>query len=676
MSRANATIGNFRSLERAITPGWFAIVCRQLSRYLFVLTLCSQSLTLAALAETRVALVIGISAYQGLPELKNPRNDAADVADALRQQGFSVIYGEDLDQAAMTERITRFAARVRQADVALFYFAGHGFQIDAQNYLVPADAIVRDMAGIKRATIDLRTVLQALEGTRGLRLVILDACRNNPLPQSGPEVTVGVRDGLARIGTGANFHFVFATEPDKVAYDGAGRNSPFTGALLSHIATRGQDLASMLIKVRRDVIAATGGQQVPWDSSSLTRPFAFHPGTPETVSPEVQLWQLGATQRDAALLRLYIDRFPSGAHISEARALLEPMRLASLDAGSSRSAGNTASEDELWSLVIRVRLRPLANYYLQRYPNGRHAEDAKRLLGTLADVAQSDLPAALLCERLATHPRDATAGIDGVPLEILLRQVERAVTACRSAVADHPEHSHYQALLARSLWAALQRKEALEFYRIAADRGNLRALVSLGLILESGEGVSKDVRGALALYERAANGGSADGAINLAVALMDGQVLPRNVPRAIQLLTKAAQQGSAIATYNLGVLAEKGVLDKRERALEHFIRAVELGDVRGNRAAAVLLDEGRGTRKDPETAADLLLRAAAADTGEVISELTRSSKDWSTATISALQRRLQREGFYQGAIDGRSGPKLRQPLQRWRETGSITTRNG
>ncbi len=657
------------SLEWACGPRlrvWFG---RRFWLGLLSIVLVTVSTNVSAQAERRVALVMGLSAYRGLQELTNPRNDAADIAEALRQRGFEVLHGEDLGLSAMRDLFSRFTALARDADVSLFYYAGHGFQIDSQNYLVPVDAEVRDPTKLMQSIVSLQSVLAGQENARGIHLIFLDACRNNPLPQGTAGGGGALPNGLARVGNAANFLFSFATQPDNVAYDGAGRNSPFATALLSHIGTRGQDVASMMIKVRRDVIAATGGQQIPWENSSLTRQFAFRPGTPEAASPEVQLWQLGIVLRDPALLKLYVDRFPTGAHVSEARSYLDPTKLAALEGTSVRSA-DAVGDDALWDVVARMRMRALTEFYLQRFPAGKHGDAARKLLGTLPSADSADLPPEVLCERLATHPRDATANFDGVPLENLVRDVDRAIVACRHAMVIHPLKANYEALLARALWAANQRGEALQLYRSAAESGNLRAMVSLGLILETGDGVPRDVRGAYALYERAAAAGSPDGAINLAVALMQGGTLPVDVPRAIGLLTTASRQGSAIATFNLGVLAEQNVGGTQDQALGYFRKSVELGDVRGYRAAAVLLDEGRGIRKDPDGAAEALLRAVASDSGDALAELTKATKTWSPETIRALQQRLQREGYLSGAIDGRSGPKLNIPLQRWRQTGS------
>jgi TPR repeat protein len=182
------------------------------------------------------------------------------------------------------------------------------------------------------------------------------------------------------------------------------------------------------------------------------------------------------------------------------------------------------------------------------------------------------------------------------------------------------------------------------------------------------------VHGALALYEKAAAGGSPDGAINLAVALIQGKVVPRDVQRAKDLLARASEQGSAIATFNLGVLAQDGVAGSPDQALGYFRRAVDLGDARGYRAAAVLLDEGRGTAKSPTAAADMLLRGVAADSGDSLDELVSSGKKWSPDTIKAVQARLKTAGYYNGPVDGRGGPKLRDPLTNWLTYGILQTK--
>ena len=640
-----------------------------------ILRLCVLLLVIAApaAAETRLALVIGNADYPTLGALRNPVNDATDIADALEALDFEVIRGFDLDRERMTELVTKFLQAARTSDVTLFYYAGHGFQIDDQNYLVPTDASFSSREDIGRETIKLADITEGLEGN-GIHFVILDACRNNPLAALLGDDGGGLRDGLARVGDAAGFLFAFATQPNNVAYDGLGRNSYFTGAILSHIYTQGQDISSMMIDVRKDVLAATGGRQVPWENSSLTRQFYFRPGEP-AASPETMLWQVAGKAQDPALMRIYLDRYPEGAHAADAERELEKITLAALSDNPNQAARDlppagdaVAVEDQIWDIARRTRARALVEVYLRQNPAGRHADEARRLLALLPG---DDLSPGPLCERLATHPRDATANVAGVPLVRLAQNAEAAIEACRKATELQPEMPHYTALLARALSAAGRKEEAVALYRDAAARGDLRAMVSLGLITETGDGVPADLGRALALYARAAEAGSADGAINLAVALINGVGIGRDVPRAVTLLREASEAGSAIATYNLGVLAQDGVAGDPAEALAYFRRAAELGEPRAYLAAAVLLDEGRGVAADSSAAAEMLLNGAAADYGEALSELTENAENWSPATIKAVQSRLLDAGLYDGALDGLSGSRLEAALTRWRNGGFL-----
>jgi tetratricopeptide (TPR) repeat protein len=558
-------------------------------------------------AETRVALVIGNGNYREIATLANPPNDAKDVGVELAALGFTVTTGVDLDQADMEREIADFAKAAASADVSLFYYGGHGLQVSAQNFLIPVDAQLHSEEDIYRHTVHFDDVLKAQEQGKGVHLVFLDACRTNPLKDAPASVHA---EGLARVGNAAGFLIAFATQPDNVAFDGAGRNSPFAQSLLGHLTTVGQDISSMMIEVRKDVIATTGGEQIPWENSSLTQQFYFAPGE-ASGSPETLLWQLAGGQRDINLLHFYLERYPDGSHVAEANALR----------------------------------------------------------ASLQETQGSDAPPGVVCERLATHPRDATANTPGVELDVLVQNAEPAIAACREAIAQHPDVPHYVALLARATAAAGRRDEAVGLYRKAADAGDARAMVSLGLILESGDGAPKDLGAANALYEKAAARGSADGAINLAVALMNGSGVEKNVARAASLLRTAAQGGSAIATYDLGVLAQQGVTGAPADALDLFRQTSSLGDPRGYLAAAILLDEGRGVPKDPAAAAEQLLRGVAGDDGSAFNQLTAKSSSWSRDTIKAVETRLKSAGYYAGAVDGKGGAALAPALKQWRLLG-------
>ena len=571
--------------------------------------------TLPAMAESRFALVIGNGAYQAVPELVNPPNDARDVAGALKSLGFKVTLGVDLSQAEMRRAVAAFTADAAGADVSLFYYAGHGLQLDGHNYLIPVDARLQGVVDIERRTIPLDEVLGDLKKAGGIHLVFLDACRSNPFAGSGVALPAL---GLARVGKLPGFFTAFATQPDNVAFDGAGRNSPFARALLGHVATPGLDISSMMIGVRNDVFAATGGQQIPTDELLLTRQFYFAGNAPAEDTSETRLWRLAGGERDPNLLAAYLDRYPEGPHAADVRSLLA-------QAGKSARAltpAQGAVENLLWSLASSGRQARLAELYLARYPDGAHVEDAKALIASLRAAQATSSSPELACERLATHPHDATASVNGVEMVDLQRNVRAAIEVCKEAAALHPEVAHYTALLARATVAAGDYDEAYALYRKAADANDTRAMVSLGLLLETGDHAPKDLKAAYALYEKAADRGSADGALDPAVALTKGKGIGIDIRRAVALLRKASDSGSPRATYDLAALASNGAGGKPADALELFRRAGAEGYPQGYRAAAVLLDEGRGVPRNSDAAAEDLLRAVDADAGEAVAELT------------------------------------------------------
>jgi tetratricopeptide (TPR) repeat protein len=221
----------------------------------------------------RVALVIGIGAYKHAAPLANPSNDANDLAAALRKLGFDVIEGRDLDKRGVEDKLREFGRKLEGAKVALFFYAGHGMQVNGKNYLVPTDAKLERPGDLTLDTIETGIVLAQMEAEKRVNLIILDACRDNPLSRSlsrslGTRST-SVGQGLAPIQSGVGTMIVYATQPDAVALDGTGRNSPFTTALLKHLPATGQDIAVVMRRVRADVISATNEKQVPWDHSSL-----------------------------------------------------------------------------------------------------------------------------------------------------------------------------------------------------------------------------------------------------------------------------------------------------------------------------------------------------------------------------------------------------------------------
>lgn len=218
----------------------------------------------------RVALVIGNSAYQNATALPNAATDAADMAARLRDLGFSVFEGIDLSRRDTLALVEEFSQALQPDDLALFFYAGHGVQIGTENYVVPVDASAGDEVTLTEASVKLQAIMRTMELRADRRIVILDACRNNPFVERlASRGEGGVARGLAKVEAGVGSFIAFSTQPGNVALDGSGRNSPFTAALLHHIGADGADIHAIMRRVRADVVAETRSTQVPWENSSL-----------------------------------------------------------------------------------------------------------------------------------------------------------------------------------------------------------------------------------------------------------------------------------------------------------------------------------------------------------------------------------------------------------------------
>src|SRR5450432_2690069 len=229
--------------------------------------------TQPAFAGKRVAMVIGNSTYQRVPALANPLRDADAMTEMFRNAGFDVtVSRRNLGATEMRRALREFSDQVRDADVAIVYYAGHGMEIDGTNYLIPVDALLeRDIDAFDEA-IPLERLLTVMEPAKQLRLVILDACRDNPFNKTMKR-TIGSRAvgrGLAKVEpTSPNTLIAFASKAGSTASDGDSKNSPFTSALVKHIATPGLDLRKAFGFARDDVLKATNNKQEPYVYGSL-----------------------------------------------------------------------------------------------------------------------------------------------------------------------------------------------------------------------------------------------------------------------------------------------------------------------------------------------------------------------------------------------------------------------
>ena len=337
------------------------LVLLGMTGFLFVMGLAGAN----AVAAERVALVVGNADYDdAAAKLRNPVNDATAVAAALRRMGFEVIEGTDLDQDGFFDKIIEFDDATSSAEIALFFYAGHGLQVDWRNYLGPVDMKLKRKQGLKRGAIELVDVLEVMRGETNL--VILDACRNNPLAAELARSlrlsrAVAASRGLARVEKTRGMLIAFATAEDDVADDGEGKHSPFTAALLEHLETPGLSVQELFTHVTASVEKSTGGKQSPWTNASLSKVVRLVPEddpeptvtvsrdetngeasdrlTAEQLAAEREFWESMKDSEDPADLRAYLEQYPEGTYKALASNRLRKLgekRLASVDAGNLR----------------------------------------------------------------------------------------------------------------------------------------------------------------------------------------------------------------------------------------------------------------------------------------------------------------------------------------------------
>ena len=286
----------------------------------------------------RAALVIGNSAYMHADTLANPKNDASDFAGVLAKSGFEVIAAFDLDKASFERKIRDFAAALSDSDAGVFFYAGHGLQVAGRNYLVPVDAELATAESIEFEMVQLDVIQRIMERHTTTNILFLDACRNNPFARNLARAmgtrSVEIARGLAPVESGVGTLISFSTQPGNVASDGAGRNSPFAGALVKRVANSNEDLSAILIDVRNDVRKQTENKQVPWEHSALTGRFYFSGSPPPQAAPLPQpdrselerAWAFIKETDDAARLEAFIRQFGDSVYAPMARARLEELR--------------------------------------------------------------------------------------------------------------------------------------------------------------------------------------------------------------------------------------------------------------------------------------------------------------------------------------------------------------
>jgi len=444
-------------------------------------------------AGRRVALVVGNDSYPEMP-LRNARNDMRALAAALREVGFAVTELPDTDRKALARGIDAFIQAVRAGDTALFYYSGHGMQLDGQNYLVPVDFAGADAVDAQYDAYPVERLVGRLSSTGvGLAIVILDACRNNPF--RGVRASGG---GWAGMQAGRGVYLAFATAPGTVASDNpAGGNGLFTTHLLAALREPGLTLDEVFGRVGPAVRASSGGRQDPWVSASAGAGgmFRFRPAAepsaraqpPVTAAPDPELvaWQAVAGTTNVAVLEQFVAAFPNGQYAAAARVKIAALREPAPVAPPSGPPTATPKPNTA-DLIANGEAA---------YKRGDYVD----ALGWYRKAADAGDPAAML-----------TVGkmlMTGVPTDLgrLTIWGNKSMDAMSSGVSATTTQGFIRD---DPRWVNKDERQAAEWFRKAAEAGETPAMAYLGVMYENGRGVPKDLEQAVAWYRRAAAAGN------------------------------------------------------------------------------------------------------------------------------------------------------------------------
>jgi len=542
-----------------------------LQRCVFLAALIFLSFTtLEAHADRRVALVIGNSEYRELPALKNPDKDADDVSNTFRLAGFDVFMAKDVTRLQFEEKFRNYLAAADGADLAVVYYSGHGFQIGGENFLVPVDASLKDAADMEVQAIKLDDLLEQLRSKSKIQMIILDACRNNPFPRKDywlrDQLIVSGGSGLAQVTGSQNALIAFATAPGAVAYDGSGNASPFSSAFSRRALTPNEEIQSVMAAVRRDVVKATNGRQVPWESSSLIDDVVLMRGEEQPAPPPSDTQQNQQTAErgiQIAAAAEAIGNHDIGVPVGIGPVPLK-LDLSAKDASINLKLASYPATGTL-SLPDRV-LSPQSSLTLSEADNLRYEPQIGSAApiqvgfqsgaGNLSKRATLELsPNVDPCDQAAGEPLD----LQGVAPGRLPSEIDTgAVEACEAAVKSYPDIARFRYELGRALLASGKVDEAKQAVQQAADKGYVRAVYQLGYIAASGIGAAPDLAKANGFYAQASDKGDPYAMTAWGRALFDGVGVQRDTGKGLDLLLKAAAMGQVDATKDLAVIFKQG----------------------------------------------------------------------------------------------------------------------
>ncbi|MEM7428279.1 MAG: caspase family protein [Pseudomonadota bacterium] len=492
------------------------------------------------LAQSRIALVVGNSSYSEIASLKNPRNDAKLMSSTLEKVGFEVISVIDADLASMRKAMTEFGRKLRNSGaVGLFYYAGHGVQLDGENFLIPTDAAIQDETELSWQALRINDFLRVMRrDTKSVNIVILDACRNNPFPSK----TRSKARGLTRVTAPQGTYIAYATSPDEVAQDGDTGNSPYTLALSTAISTPGLTIEETFKAAREEVLRATNDSQLPWETSSLVGMFHFTP------PDEMNIAALQAKLREQ---RKLIDELKRKKQQS---AALNPNALALGEAC-----------DQL-----------AANPYDNRLP------------GTGVDYRSlfSNAPAAVEACRAAAKAFDEVDRYKYQLGRALSAQIDGAAQAAhwyRKAAEGYypPAMNALGVILNYGHGVAKDDDEAFKWISQSAEKGYPPAMTNLGALYLSGRGTKRDFLQSQKWYRKAAEATDPLGMVGLSWHYSGGLGPVTDRAEALAWLDKAEKLGEPEAMF------QKFLFYSEEGDTAASYRYARMAAQQGHRAAAL-----------------------------------------------------------------------------------------
>lgn len=518
-------------------------------------------------AADKVALVIGNSAYSNVAKLTNPSNDAQDVAEALRNVGFTVKVATNLDERGMRAALREFEPLASASSVALVYYAGHGIEVNGVNYLIPVDASLKRDTYIQDEAVPLGRVLETIAQAKTLRMVLLDACRDNPFIAQMERTNSGrsISRGLARVEPTAATIVSFAAAEGATAMDGDGRNSPFARALLNHIATPGLEVKLVLGRASNEVRQKTQGRQVPavyWTPGGeevyLVNAPAASPQQQATEDPAAD-YLLAQKLNSIAGWDAFLKRYSQGFHAElaraaktelEAKANGRPEQLVVADKVDTRSPSEITTEEAYWRTIRTSVVLEDFRSYLRRFPNGLFADLARSRVEALTRAAAVN--AALVGEAgspdRAMLRKAALAKVDAMPKTmvqyglIALGYPVKTITGVLDADTRRAVRQ-YQASVDEPQTGSLTSQQTVDLLLAAAAAGDPRAQTAVGYMTASGVGLERDYGIARLWFTKAADQSEPFAMANLGVMVRDGLGGPRDPQQGAQFIAKAESRG-------------------------------------------------------------------------------------------------------------------------------------